>query len=69
MRTRKQIESLRCPDIKGLPDDVVHILHHSLVDIARMRRSIEYTDKALEHSTRAASESWELLKRLRANGP
>jgi hypothetical protein len=40
-------------------------LHHSLVDIVRMHRSIERTQKILELSMRAAAESCELLKRLR----
>lgn len=60
---RKWIEDLRCPNVKGLPDDVVYILHHSLVDIVRMRRSIECTNKILELSMQAAAESCELLKR------
>ena len=60
--TRKQIANLRCPDIKGLLDDVVHVLRHSIVDITRMRRSIEFTDEAIECSARAAFESWKLLK-------
>jgi len=64
----KRIEDLRCPHIKGLPEDVVHTLHHSLVDIVRMRRSIERTNKVLEHSMLAAAESSELLKRLRYGG-
>jgi len=61
----KRIEDLRCPNLKGLPDDVVHTLHHSIVDIVRMRRSIERTDKVLELSMLAAYESCELLKRVR----
>jgi hypothetical protein len=54
---RKWIEDLRCPNIKGLPEDVV--------DIVRMRRSIERTNKILELCMQAAAESCELLKRLR----
>jgi hypothetical protein len=64
----KWIDALRCPNVKGLPDDVVRTLHHSIVDIVRMRRSIERTDKALELSMLAAFESCELLKRVRSDG-
>jgi hypothetical protein len=49
-RKRKQIEKLQFTNINGLPDDVVHALHHSIVGLARMRRSIEDADKALERS-------------------
>jgi hypothetical protein len=67
-RRRKRIEILRFPNIKGLPEDVVHTLHHSLVHIACMRRSIERTDNVVNRSMLAAFESCELLKRLRYNG-
>jgi len=30
---RKRVEDVRCPDVKGLPDDIYHILHHSFVDL------------------------------------
>jgi len=65
MRMRKQIEDLRCPATKGLPEDAVRLLHHSLVDIVRMRRSIETTDRQLKLSHEAIFETCELLSRLR----
>ena len=43
-RCRKRIEDLRIPAIKGLPDDIVHMLHHSFVGMTRMLRSIESAD-------------------------
>jgi len=65
---RKQIERLRCPNISRLPDNVVHTLHHSIVDIARLRGSIENTDVMVERSMLAAFEKCELLKRMRYSG-
>ena len=67
-RKRKRIDGLRFPNINGLPEDVVHSLHHSLVHITRMRRSIERTDNLVKRSMLAVSESCQLLKRLRCNG-
>jgi hypothetical protein len=49
--------------VKGLPDDVYHLLHHSFVYILRLRRSIESADVALESSMRAIEEWAALLKR------
>jgi hypothetical protein len=51
---RKRIEDVRCPDVKGLPDDIYHILHHSFVEILKMRRSIESTDALIDTSREAA---------------
>jgi hypothetical protein len=63
-RRRKRIEDVRAPAVNGLPDDVYHVLHHSFVDIVRMRRSIESADTHVDRSREAISESWEVLKRL-----
>jgi hypothetical protein len=68
MPTRKRIEDVRCPKIKGLPEDIVRILHHSLVEIAIMRRSIESADRDVERSLLAVFESCELLRELRTKG-
>ena len=68
MSTRKRIEDIRCPMIKGLPPDIVHMLHHSLVEIAIMRRSIESADREVERSLLAVFESRELLRALRTKG-
>ena len=68
MLTRKRIEDIRCPMIKGLPQDIVHILHHTLVEIAIMRRSIESADREVERSLHAVFESCELLRTLRTKG-
>jgi hypothetical protein len=65
MHTRKQVNDLRRPNIKGLPDDEVHLLHHSLEQIAWMVRSIEKTDQQLMRSYKALEQSRELLKRVR----
>src|SRR5262245_27991717 len=43
-RPQNCIDGIRCPAIKGLPRETVHILHHSLVGLVCMQRSIE--DKA-----------------------
>ena len=64
MPTRKQIKDLRFPNIKGLPEGDVRLLHASIVQIARMRRSIEEADQQLALSKRALEQSRELLKRL-----
>jgi hypothetical protein len=65
---RKQIADLRCPDINGLPPDIVHMLHHSFVDILEMRRSIESADLAVKSGRMAAIEGLDLLARLKAEG-
>jgi hypothetical protein len=67
-RRRKRIDDVRCPDIKGLPDDIVHVLHNSFVGILRMRRSIENADRVAESGRRAAIEAQALLARLKAEG-
>jgi len=54
---RMQIADLRCPDIKGLP-----------VDILQMRRSIESVDLAAESGRKAGIEGLDLLARLKAEG-
>jgi hypothetical protein len=56
-RCRKRIEDLRCPAVNGLPDDIYHILHHSFVEILKMRRSIESVDALIEMSKEAVLES------------
>src|SRR5215469_6378202 len=50
---RKRIEDVRCPTVKGLPDDIYHMLHHSFVDILKMRRSIETVDVLIDASRAA----------------
>jgi hypothetical protein len=61
---RKRAEDVRSPVVKGLPDDVYHMLHHSFVNILKMRRSIESVDARLNASMRAVIQSWEVLKRV-----
>jgi len=56
---------VRCPVVKGLPDDIYHILHHSFL---KMRRSIESVDALIDTSIEAVLESREMLERLRNNG-
>ena len=60
-----RIEDLRIPAVKGLPDDVYHMLHHSFVDIARLRRSIERADAQICQSREAILASREMLERRR----
>jgi hypothetical protein len=59
---------VRCPDVKGLPDDIYHILHHSFVEILKMRRSIESADAFADKSREAIIEAREVLKRVRDEG-
>jgi hypothetical protein len=68
MPNRKRIEDLRCPNIKGLPENVVHLLHRSLVEIVHLRGSIENTDQQVALSSKAVFESCELLKQIHAQG-
>jgi hypothetical protein len=56
-RRRMPIEDVRCPNIKGLPDNIYHMLHHSFIEILKMRRSIESMDAGIEQSTKAIVES------------
>jgi len=63
-----RLEDVRCPAIKGLPDDIYHVLHHSFVDIVKMRRSIESSDAVIDTSRKAVAESWDVLKRMRHAG-
>ena len=65
---RRRIEDVRCPAVKGLPDDIYHILHHSFVDILRMRRSIESADTFIDTSRKAVIESCDVVKRVRDAG-
>ena len=62
-RCRKRIEDLRIPAVKGLPDDIYDMLHHSFVDIVMMRRSIDRIDALIDQSMEAILESCEMLKR------
>ena len=64
----KRIEDVRCPAVKGLPDDIYHILHHSFVEILMMRRSIESADAHIDTSREAILKSREALKRVRDDG-
>ena len=63
LRKRKRIEDIRIPAVKGVSDDLYHLLHDSYVDIFRMRRSIEAADVALRSSATAIAVSRELLRR------
>jgi hypothetical protein len=65
---RKRLEDVRCPAVKGLPDDIYHILHHSFVEILKMRRSIESADAHIDTSREAVLKSHEVLKRVRDDG-
>jgi len=67
-RGRKRIEEVRCPTVKGLSDDIYHILHHSFVHILKMRRSIESADVLIEASMEAILQSREVLKRVQDDG-
>jgi hypothetical protein len=58
---RKRIEDVRCPDFKGLPDNIALVLHHSFVGIVLMRRSIENTSRVVERSRKAAI-GWTCLR-------
>jgi len=62
------IDRIRCPTIKGLPRDTVHILHKSLVDIVRMRMSVELAGVQLKRSHRSLRETNDLLERVRTQG-
>jgi len=59
---------IRCPAIKGLPRDIVTMLHRSLVDLVLMRQSIRTVNIQLERSQTAMDETKQLLERLRKNG-
>ena len=59
----KWIEDLRIPRIKGLPNDIVQMLHHTFVEIVWMRRSIEGANVRIAQSLKAILESREMLKR------
>jgi len=67
-RRRSPVEDVRCPDVKGLPDDVYNRLHHSFVDILKMRRGIESADARIATSMEAILKSHVLLERLRDDG-
>jgi len=67
LRRRLPVEDVRCPNVKGLPDDVYHLLHHSFADILKMRRSIENVDVRIDTSMEAILKSRELLKCLRGH--
>jgi len=58
---RRAIDDIRYP----LPRDTVIMLHHKMVQITLMRRSIEATRVQVDQSIRAIWETRELLARLR----
>ena len=62
---RKHIEDVRCPAVKGVPNDIYHILHHSFVEILKMRRSIESADALIDMSMKTIAETLDVLDRLR----
>ena len=62
---RKRIEDVRCPAVKGVPNDIYHILHHSFVEILKMRRSIESADALIDMSMKTIAETLDVLDRLR----
>jgi len=62
------LNRIRCPAIKGLPPDIVTMLHRSLVHLVLMRQSIRTVNIQLERSQSAVLETRELLDRLRKNG-
>jgi hypothetical protein len=62
------IDGIRCPAIKGLPTDIVTMLHKTMVHMVQMRRSIEATEVRLQSSQQAVWDSHFLLARLRRYG-
>jgi len=50
--------------VKGVSDDIYHILHHSFVEIVKMRRSIEGADARIDASMKALVDSLDLLDTL-----
>jgi len=65
---QNSIDCIRCPDIGGLPEDTVILLHNSLVHIVRMRRSIEAANRQVQRAKAAACDSERLLADLRRDG-
>jgi len=65
---RNPVDRIRCPDIEGLSEDTVILLHNSLVHIVRMRRSIEAAERQLERAKAAAANSERLLAQLQRDG-
>lgn len=64
----KQISNVKSPNINGLPDDIAHMLHHSIIDILLMLRSIESANLVAKSGREAAIEGRDLLARLKAGG-
>jgi hypothetical protein len=64
---RKRIQDISLPRIKGVTEEVIHLLHHSVVEIVRMRRSIESADEAIARSSNAIFDGCELLKSLQVD--
>ena len=62
------VDRIRCPAIKGLPRETVHILHDSLVSLVHLQRSIEGARLQVDRSCDAVRESKKLLHRLRMEG-
>ena len=62
------IGRIRFPSVKGLPSEIVMMLHKSLVQLVLLRRSLEMTSAHMKCSRIAICESEELLGRLRADG-
>jgi len=64
----KPVDTVRCPRIEGLADDVIALLHQSNVRLVQMRRSLELTSMHIERSREAVRESRQLLSRVHKNG-
>jgi hypothetical protein len=67
-RSLNCLDDIRCPAIKDLLPQSVDMLHHSLVDIAHLRRGIEDARRQIVLSSRAVHESQELRRRLHMEG-
>ena len=66
--TGNTTQDLRCPAINGLPEHMVHMLHHSLTELVRLRRGLETTNKQIEQARQTALSASELLRQLRLQG-
>jgi hypothetical protein len=67
-RHRQHIKDVRRPEVSGLSNDISHMLHRSLVEIRRMRRSIESSGTHIDASREAINDSWHVLKRAQDGG-
>lgn len=68
MMPQKRIEDIGWPAVTSVPEDIACVLEQSMLDIVKMRQSVQSTELAIAQSLKAILETRELLQSLRGEG-